>query len=89
MIRINIFLVGVYLATAPDAEAIKLEAAMVKAWEIYVQLTEKRIEAELNSTSGFLRTDFLPPGRGVKDHQDHQQRARLHREDEHEDCRWP
>jgi len=62
MIRINIFLVSVYLATASDAEAIKLEAATVKAWEIYVQLTEKRIEAELNSTSGFLRTDFLPPG---------------------------
>ncbi len=63
MTSINIFLVGIYLATTvPDAEAIKLEAATVKAWETYVQLTEKRIEAELNSTSGFLRTDFLPPG---------------------------
>jgi len=32
MIRINIFLVSVYLATASDAEAIKLEAATVKSW---------------------------------------------------------
>ena len=55
-------LIGVYFATPYDAQAAKLEAGAVKAWETYVQLTEKRIEAELNSTSGFLPTDFLPPG---------------------------
>src|SRR5262245_21442995 len=54
-------LLGVYFAGPSDAEAAKLEVAAVKAWENYVQLTEKRIEAELNSTSGLMRTDFLPP----------------------------
>ena len=53
-------LLTVYLGAPSDAGAAKLEAPALKAWDTYVQLTEKRIEAELNSTSGFLRTDFLP-----------------------------
>src|SRR5438876_11317794 len=53
-------LLSVYLGAPPDAGAAKLEAPALKAWDTYVQLTEKRIEAELNSTAGFLRTDFLP-----------------------------
>jgi len=59
---IGSILIGVYFATPSVADAAKLEAGAVKAWDSYVQLTEKRIEAELTSTSGFLRTDFLPQG---------------------------
>lgn len=35
------------------------QAGTIRAWETYVRLTEKRIAAELDGTSGFLRADFL------------------------------
>jgi hypothetical protein len=41
--------------------AATLQAATLKTWETYVELTEKRIAQELNSTSGFLHTDFMNP----------------------------
>jgi len=51
----------VLLGRPPVAEATKLKPETARAWETYVQLTEKRIDMELNSTSGFLRTDFMKP----------------------------
>jgi hypothetical protein len=41
--------------------AAKLGPETLRAWERYVQLTEKRIDTELSSTSGFLQVDFLKP----------------------------
>ena len=49
------------IATPPAALATKLKPETLKAWDTYVQLTEKRIDAELASTSGFLWTDSLKP----------------------------
>src|SRR5262249_8633311 len=44
------------------AAGTKLKPETIRAWETYVQLTEKRIETELTNTSGFLRADLLKPG---------------------------
>ncbi len=58
-----VFLIGLvlFLATARDAAATKLKPETLKVWDTYVQLTEKRIDAELTSTAGFLRKDFVKP----------------------------
>lgn len=44
------------------AEAAKLKPETLKAWEVYVQLTEERIAGELADTSVFLRS--RPPVNG-------------------------
>ena len=44
-------------ARAPSAE---LQAVTLKAWNAYVEATERRIAAELKSTRGFLALDFQP-----------------------------
>jgi hypothetical protein len=44
-----------------ETAAAKLRPETLRAWETYVQLTEKRIDTELSNTSGFLRVDFLKP----------------------------
>ena len=49
------------LALPGDAAAAKLKPETLQSWETYVQLTEKRIGAELDSASGFLRTDYVKP----------------------------
>lgn len=42
------------------AEAVELKPATEKAFERYAQLTESRIQHELNSTDGYLYVDRLP-----------------------------
>jgi hypothetical protein len=49
-----------------DLGAAKLEPQTLKAYDSYVQLTEKRIAGELNSNSGFLVTDFTPAAQRAK-----------------------
>jgi hypothetical protein len=46
---------GLLLFARGDAVAATLKPETVKAWETYVQLTEKRIAAELDNPSRFLR----------------------------------
>jgi hypothetical protein len=46
------------LAAPASTAAAELKPETLKAWDNYVQLTEKRIAAELDRTSGFLRTDI-------------------------------
>src|SRR5213593_3075545 len=41
------------------AAAAELQPPTLRAWETYVQLTEKRIGTELDSSSGFLSSDFM------------------------------
>ena len=53
----------VFIARPPDATAATLKPETVKAWETYVQLTERRIAGELDGTTGFLRTDQLNPAK--------------------------
>jgi hypothetical protein len=54
---------GLLLITRADASAATLKPNSVKAWEIYVQLTEKRIAAELDNPSRFLRNPERRAGR--------------------------
>ena len=54
-------LTGAFFCFGEAAEAAKLKPETLRAWETYVQLAEKRIDAELSSASGFLRADFLKP----------------------------
>ena len=56
-------LLAVFLLVAVPGEtaAAKLKPETLRAWETYVQLTEKRVNSELGSTTGFLRADFLKP----------------------------
>lgn len=42
------------------AEAAELKSKTVRAWDRYVELTERRIAAELQSGDGFLVIDFQP-----------------------------
>jgi len=48
-----------FIASPTQSAATKLKPETLKAWETYVQLTEKQVDAELAGTSGFLRADFL------------------------------
>jgi hypothetical protein len=48
----------VFLCVTHEAHAAKLQPGTLKAWEAYVQLTEKRIDAELGGKSNFLIMDF-------------------------------
>jgi hypothetical protein len=50
----------VFLLPPKAALGAKLEPETLRAWDRYVELTEKRIEAELASDDGFLVGDFLP-----------------------------
>ena len=54
-------LTGVFVCFGEAAEAAKLKPETLRAWDTYVQIAEKRIDAELSSASGFLRADFLKP----------------------------
>ena len=45
----------VCVAVPQEADATKLKPETLKAWDTYVQLTEKRIDTELTSTSGSYR----------------------------------
>src|SRR5262245_35430431 len=54
-------LILILSANTPDATAASLKPETLKGWEPYVQLTEKRIEGELDGTAGFLRTDYVKP----------------------------
>ena len=50
----------VFCLIAPrEATGAKLQPETLKAWETYVQLTEKRIAAELDSQRGFLVMDYM------------------------------
>jgi hypothetical protein len=56
-------LVLVLPAACPYAEATaaELQIATVRAWNAYVEATERRIAQELRSPRGFLALDFQPP----------------------------
>jgi hypothetical protein len=59
-------LLVICLVTPADAAAARLQPATVQAWESYIQLTEKRIAAELDNASGFLHADFMQPPETAK-----------------------
>ena len=59
--RLALFVLALCPAVSPDAAAAKLKPETVTAWETYVRLTEKRIDSELDSPGGFLRTDRVRP----------------------------
>jgi len=48
----------VVLCVTQEARAAKLQPGTLKTWDAYVQLTEKRIDAELAGKSSFLVMDF-------------------------------
>ncbi|HXV60427.1 MAG TPA: hypothetical protein VEK15_07030 [Vicinamibacteria bacterium] len=51
--------VGAWIAVSVDAATLHRET--LRAFDRYVELTERRIEDELESDDGFLVQDFLPP----------------------------
>jgi len=53
------FVLCLCLATPLAAAAAVLQMKTLQAWDKYVQLTEKRIEAELQNESRFLRMDTM------------------------------
>jgi hypothetical protein len=53
-------LVLVFLLPAKPAFGTRLKSETLRAWDRYVELTEKRRNAELDSKRGFLVGDFLP-----------------------------
>jgi hypothetical protein len=55
---ILIVIVGALVAP-PHASAAKLKPETVRSWEVYVQLTEKRIENEFANAGTFLRAETL------------------------------
>jgi len=59
--RATLIAATLFLAAPHNTLAAKLQPQNLKAWDTYVQLTEKRIDSELASTSAFLRTDFAKP----------------------------
>lgn len=46
--------------------AATLQSRTLEAWNGYLRLTEARIESELQSSSGFLRADFMTPIHAAK-----------------------
>ena len=60
-VSVTLLAVILFLAAPHNTLAAKLQPQTLKAWDTYVQLTEKRIDSELASTSAFLRTDFAKP----------------------------
>jgi len=54
------------LVTPLAAATSVLQMRTVQAWDKYVQLTEKRIEAELQEESRFLRMDAMKPADSAK-----------------------
>lgn len=53
-------LVLVFLLPAKPASGARLKSETLRAWDRYVELTEKRRNAELDSKRDFLVGDFLP-----------------------------
>jgi hypothetical protein len=51
-----IFLV-VFLTLPPELAAAKLQMQTVRAWDEYIELTEKRIAEELDTPAAFIRSD--------------------------------
>ena len=49
------------LAVPLMAVAATLQSRTLEAWNVYLRLAEMRIEKELQSSSGFLRVDFMKP----------------------------
>ncbi|HSF18977.1 MAG TPA: hypothetical protein VLK65_25855 [Vicinamibacteria bacterium] len=56
--------VGAWIAASVDAATLDRET--LRAFDHYVELTERRIEDELGSRSGFLVQDFLPPAQAAE-----------------------
>jgi len=54
------------LVMPPAVQAVTLQSHTVKAWETYIQLTEKRISSELDGQKGFLLMDFKSPSDAAK-----------------------
>lgn len=61
-----VFIPAIALAVGRPSFAAKLEADTLAAWELYRELTEARIEKELQSAEGFLVLDFLDDGEAAK-----------------------
>jgi hypothetical protein len=55
----------VVLAQAAPLEAAELKTETLRAWTAYVQATEARVSAELDSGDRFLLMDFQAPARAV------------------------
>ena len=58
-----------FFLTAASARAADLKPETLKAWNVAVKETERRISAELSSDRGFLAMDFLPPQNGDRERQ--------------------
>ena len=54
-------MIGFCLIVPLTAAAATLQSRTLEAWNGYLRLTEARIESELQSSSGFLRLDFMKP----------------------------
>ena len=64
--RVILFALCLTVATPLAAFAAVLQSRTLHAWDTYVQLTEKRIEAELKAASRFLRIDGMKPAAAAK-----------------------
>ena len=54
------------LMVPADSLAATLQPQTLRAWDTYVNATEKRIASELDGSAGFLRTDFMSPSDKAK-----------------------
>lgn len=57
----RVFLTALLFASLSRPAASELHAETLRAWELYVEQTEARIEREMASGEGFLALDFLEP----------------------------
>jgi hypothetical protein len=57
MKRLSIVSLLLLLTISRDADAARLQSNTLKAWDLYAQLTEKRIASEIERQSGFLKSD--------------------------------
>jgi len=54
------------LMVPADSLAATLQPQTLRAWDTYVNATEKRIASELDGSAGFLRADFMSPSDKAK-----------------------
>src|SRR6185369_12847978 len=75
--RLKALLVTACLFMASAAQAADLQPKTIKAWDTYVQFTEKRISGELDGQKGFLLMDFKNKADSDKIHQE-LQKGKVH-----------
>ena len=65
-IRSPLILLMLFGLSVPLMAAAVLQNKTLKSWDTYVQLTEKRINSELQGNAGFLRMDLVKPAAAAK-----------------------